>query len=117
VDFSLMTRRRRDFPGPPPDPAPDYTEWIEHRYDPGYYTGGRIPPYLKRKPGGPGSPIGWVFIVGAAIALVIVVAEIRQNRGIESILNTIFVAAVVLLQLLAGIKLLGGDRGPKRPST
>lgn len=27
-----------------------YREWAEHRYDPGYYLGGRIPPYLRRSP-------------------------------------------------------------------
>jgi hypothetical protein len=25
------------------DPFADYIEWTEHRYDPGYYLGGRIP--------------------------------------------------------------------------
>ena len=31
-----------------PDPIADYIEWTEHRYDPGYYLGGRIPPHLKK---------------------------------------------------------------------
>ena len=29
------------------DPIGDYVEWTEHRYDPGYYTGGRIPPGIR----------------------------------------------------------------------
>ena len=31
-----------------PDPIADYIEWTEHRYDPGYYLGGRIPPHLRK---------------------------------------------------------------------
>jgi len=29
------------------DPIADYTEWADHRYDPGYFTGGRLPPTLR----------------------------------------------------------------------
>lgn len=30
------------------DPFADYREWTEHRYDPGHYLGGTIPPHLRR---------------------------------------------------------------------
>jgi hypothetical protein len=29
------------------DPIADYKEWTEHRYDPGYFTGGRLPPGIR----------------------------------------------------------------------
>jgi hypothetical protein len=29
------------------DPIGDYVEWTEHRYDPGYYTGGRLSPAVR----------------------------------------------------------------------
>jgi len=29
------------------DPIADYREWADHRYDPGYYTGGRLPPTIR----------------------------------------------------------------------
>ena len=29
------------------DPIGEYQEWTEHRYDPGYYTGGRLPPGVR----------------------------------------------------------------------
>lgn len=31
-----------------PDPIADYVEWADNRYNPGYFLGGRIPPYLKK---------------------------------------------------------------------
>jgi len=31
----------------PNDPIGDYVEWTEHRYDPGYYTGGRLSPTMR----------------------------------------------------------------------
>jgi hypothetical protein len=38
---------RMRVPDPPPDPAPDLTEWNQHRYDPGYYLGGKLPPLVR----------------------------------------------------------------------
>jgi hypothetical protein len=35
------------------DPIADYIEWTEHRYTPGYYLGGRIPPHLNKSRLGP----------------------------------------------------------------
>ncbi len=32
----------------PDDPIGDYVEWTEHRYDPGYYLGGNISPFLRK---------------------------------------------------------------------
>ena len=32
----------------PLDPFAEYIEWTEHRYDPGYYLGGRLPPHLRK---------------------------------------------------------------------
>lgn len=29
------------------DPIAEYEEWADHRYDPGYYTGGRLPPGVR----------------------------------------------------------------------
>ena len=29
------------------DPIADYQEWSDHRYDPGYFTGGRLPPTIR----------------------------------------------------------------------
>ena len=30
------------------DPFADYIEWAAHRYDPGYYLGGNLPPHLRK---------------------------------------------------------------------
>lgn len=32
---------------PERDPIGEYREWTEHQYDPGYYTGGRLPPTIR----------------------------------------------------------------------
>jgi len=105
-----MKLRRRDFPDSPPDPAPDYTEWIKHRYDPGYYTGGRIPPYLRRKPDG--NNYGWLLIFGALVVLAMMVGEINQEARPDIIA---LAGAAVVIQFLAGLKLLRGEQRRKRP--
>jgi hypothetical protein len=33
---------------PNPDPIGAYIEWTYHRYDPGYYLGGNISPFLRK---------------------------------------------------------------------
>jgi len=35
------------------DPIADYIEWTNNRYNPGYYLGGNIPPYLRKSSLGP----------------------------------------------------------------
>jgi hypothetical protein len=105
------TRRRKDRL-PPPDLAPEYTEWIKHRYDPGYYLGGRIPPYFKRRRNG--NSWGWVLIGGAVIAFVLLIGENRQTAGPEKTLSMMLASASVLLQLVAGIKLIQADPTIKR---
>jgi len=29
------------------EPIQDYIEWTQHRYDPGYYVGGRLSPFMR----------------------------------------------------------------------
>src|SRR5262245_40312788 len=41
----MSSRRRRD---DPPDPIAEYREWSENRYNPGYWTGGKVPPSVRR---------------------------------------------------------------------
>ena len=44
-----MAKRRKERP----DPIADYVEWTNNRYNPGYYLGGNIPPYLRKSSLGP----------------------------------------------------------------
>ena len=37
----------------PKDPFGTYIEWADHRYDPGHYLGGNIPPHLSKSALGP----------------------------------------------------------------
>jgi hypothetical protein len=50
-----MTRRMS-----PEDPFERIREWQDHRYDPGYFTGGRISPFLT---GPRPNRYGWVLII------------------------------------------------------
>lgn len=43
-----MAKRRPRFPPEPPDPLPEYREWTDHSYNPGYWPSvGKTPPTLK----------------------------------------------------------------------
>jgi hypothetical protein len=110
-----MNRRRQQ-----PDGIREYVEWTDHQYDPGYYTGGRIPPYyLGKRPNRFGCVLvieGVVSLVAFAIILTQVYgqplwpsrAPISQivGEGIIFFIGAIVLASLVFLPLIAGIKLL-----------
>jgi hypothetical protein len=53
------------------DPIAEYIEWSNHRYDPGYYLGGKLPPYLRKESLSPGARrlVGVSLTVSALLAL------------------------------------------------
>jgi hypothetical protein len=90
-------------------------EWQEHRYDPGYYTGGRLHPILTgRRP----NKKGYVLIGSAALLLGSAVFTVIYTRD-ASFLPGLFVGVGISgLMAAAGVKLLRGSReagrgGPK----
>ena len=79
------------------DPFHDLKEWQDHRYDPGYFTGGKIHPLLKgRRP----NKYGYVLIVSALGLLVFAFF----GQWYEVILRV----ALALLLIVAGVKLAKG---------
>ena len=90
----------------PPDPAPEYTEWVDHRYDPGYYLGGRIPPYLRRS-GKRRNWYGYVLIVGATMAFILAAGSFRDAETWW--LFTLYLG-IAVLQFVAGVKLTASGR-------
>jgi hypothetical protein len=100
----------------PPDFLRDYEEWARHRYDPGHYLGGTLPPYLRhtdRKPRG-SRLLGITFIVGAVLTLPVVIAYARDPTPGFALVGLLS-AALAALQLVAGSKLLGRARRSARP--
>jgi hypothetical protein len=87
------------------DPFHDVKEWQDHRYDPGYYTGGNIHPLLKAKRP---NRYGYVLIPSGLTLLVIALFG-RDHRlyWYPSPLQT----GLALLMIIAGVRLI------KRPGT
>jgi hypothetical protein len=82
------------------DPFRDVKDWQDHRYDPGYFTGGNIHPILKaRRP----NKYGYVLILSGLGLLFF--AFFGQDRfRIEVVLQV----AMALLMIAAGVKLAKG---------
>jgi hypothetical protein len=64
------------------DPIADYKEWSDHRYDPGYFIGGRLPPWIRAyqrmfKPGEKRGLLVLLIIAGIAIVLGVIWALFR----------------------------------------
>ena len=83
-----------------------WVEWQEHQYVPGYYTGGRIPPYLLgRRP----NRYGCLLVVMGILILVGGVAfglGGPDDEGTMGFVIYVFWGMLGILHLLAGIKLL-----------
>jgi hypothetical protein len=107
-----MSRNRDPF-DPPPDPAPEYTEWIQHRYDPGYWLGGRIPPYLKRKQTkhSRGNPHGYMLLLAGATAVASASLFLKDVPDRLVFVQTMLITALIGLSVFAGLRLI---RGPNR---
>ena len=106
----MVARRRRHHSrrGPRPNPEDgdalqDWGDWLDHQYVPGYYTGGRIPPFLRRS--GRASPYGYVLVVGGVFTLLamIVVAFGGQGRLLQP--GPLVGLAISALQVGAGLRL------------
>ena len=89
------------------DPFERIGEAQDHRYDPGYFTGGRINPMLTgRRP----NPYGWVLLImGISFGVFFFFADSSDVEWWQRLL----IWAFLLLNVAAGIRLLR----PKRPKT
>jgi hypothetical protein len=111
--------RRRKRPLKVRDPAPEYTEWIAHRYDPGYYLGGRIHPLLRRRRDASGkyrpNPYGYLLIFGG-LTTVLGGAYVPDGPAEFRAVLAIVLAIIALFQFAAGWKLLARRSDDKRPN-
>lgn len=83
----------------------EFREWQETQYRPGYWVGGKIPPFLKGKRP---SKYGHVllatgFVSGLAVALM----AFSGSSG-DAVSSSVFVL-IAVLQLAAGARLLRRD--------
>lgn len=60
--ISQMKKRRSKHMGQ----FDDQVEWLDHRYDPGYFTGGNVDPLLRaRRP----NPLGYLYLLVGPLGL------------------------------------------------
>jgi hypothetical protein len=89
-----MSKHHKD-----PDPFHDIREWQDHRYDPGYFLGGRIHPILK---GSRPNRYGYVLIVSGLISIFLLGAAVRAGQ-LWMILST---GVGGFVSIVAGLRLL-----------
>jgi hypothetical protein len=94
-------------------PFDDYVEWTEHRYDPGYFLGGRLPPHLRKTALGPkGRRLAGVLLGVAAVAtLATALGAVGSVRPGEWPLYGLFYGALFLLTSVAAVKMYRSGKG------
>jgi hypothetical protein len=95
------------------DPVERLMEWQEHRYDPGYYTGGKIHPLLRaRRP----NKSGYVLIVCGLLYTIPMILTLRSDP--MPWYPILVWAPILVLIVLAGFRLIRGERkGPTKAPT
>ena len=86
------------------DPFEDWREWQDHRYDPGYFLGGRIHPLYKGKHS---TPFGCAFLLMGTFALAFGFATLRHP---SSAWQAVVPLLVGLLMVLAGSRMMAGKK-------
>lgn len=83
------------------DPLGKYREWLDHRYDPGYFLGGRIHPLLTaRRP----NQYGWILVAFGIANLIGIGRSLASPAAVES--WTFIGGLPGLLFLWVGLRLL-----------
>ena len=89
-----------------------YTDWTEHRYDPGHYLGGRIEPDLRKSSLGPRARrrSGMILIGGGLLGLatVRVWAHLSQQMPGDLATKLVLVLPTIVsaLSLAAGVAMV-----------
>lgn len=104
--FSAQRWNRRKVEDNGNDSIERLIEWQEHRYDPGYYTGGNIHPlFAASRP----NKYGYFLIVGAIMTLIVLVLGIRS--GAMDWYAVTVTTAFILFLVVVGLELI------KKPPT
>jgi drug/metabolite transporter (DMT)-like permease len=53
----------------PPDPVAEHRDWINHRYTPGYFVGGRISPVVRAVWSGDSPGLGVFFLLAGCLGV------------------------------------------------
>lgn len=104
------------------DPIGNYVEWARHRYDPGHYLGGTIPPHLRKSSLGPRARrLSGMMLVFSGVGGFLLVPVFGFDAGsrvpdVISYLTLAIAGGVSLLTIAAGVSMLRTRPRRKRGS-
>ncbi|HEU5424815.1 MAG TPA: hypothetical protein VFU72_14815 [Nitrolancea sp.] len=75
------------------DAVAEWGEWLDHQYDPGYYTGGRIPPFLRNRGGSP--LFGYLLLIFGGLGLLLGIAGLAGGQPASGLLVEIVISAAM----------------------
>lgn len=125
VHGSTRGRHHAEFPSPedPISRDPDgaisrYKEWVEHRYDPGYYLGGRLPPLIRALQGEtPGAEMYGAVLIAFGLGSIFWAAATVWEAGLDrsgAFVTSVFTILLGVLMLGAGVTAVRRARRRRR---
>jgi hypothetical protein len=94
------------------DPFADWREAQDHRYDPGYWLGGRIDPLIRasHKSNRP-NKYGWVLLVSGFFTVATTVPSLGGGASASDILDSLLFLAFGVVLIAAGVRMVQPRRG------
>lgn len=84
----------------------EFVEWQEHQYVPGYYTGGKIPPFVT-KPGRSGM-MGIIMVITGSFTIVMFliafIVGLSTQNIFQDLASSLALVGAGLAQIFAGLK-------------
>ncbi|HEX2062025.1 MAG TPA: hypothetical protein VHK90_14885, partial [Thermoanaerobaculia bacterium] len=87
-------------------PFDTWNEVQDHRYDPGYWTGGRVHPIHRRRAGG--NRYGWLLVLSGMVTIAFGASSLRSADW--SLAPTILMLVVGLIMVVAGFRLVAPQK-------
>ena len=79
----------------------EYDEWQRHQFEPGYFTGGRVPVWIKYP--GNRKRLGAIFLI---MGLIYGGWAVYNVMVLNEVMSVVFVGLAAIVFMLAGVKLV-----------
>jgi hypothetical protein len=94
----------------PDNPVDRWKEWLANRYNPGYFTGGRIAPVYRAM----GSGIGIWFLLSGITGLGFTFFMMRSDGAEDSVGMIVFETIFSLIMIFAGLTKIAEAKKKKK---
>ncbi len=107
--FDPPSVQRKDVPIPK-NAIEQWKEWLNNRYNPGYFTGGQIHPEYRAV----GPRVGILFLISGIVGIGFVLLTMRSEGAEDSTVMFLFEAIISIIMIFAGLTRIAEGRKKRK---